>query len=211
MSTGTRKIEPKYKINIIDISEDKTIKEIIKERNITYNGAIILKVKDDYIHKLDYYYNENDEVEFYKNIEDIPINKLKEYDIDIQKELEISIVDGMGSSSGGIDFETIYKSIENFVSTHPAIYDSIKVIGVFVITKIKTIFNHLSKKCSFDVFKKALYHKKILTENDVIKSFGLKECDKDNKNDIAAIEIILEYMGYTYDEEQGVWVLKNPK
>lgn len=76
---------------------------------------------------------------------------------------------------------------------------------------VKKIVYYIAEKCTFDIFKNAIYHKKKLTEEDIYKAFNLKNVHQNQKETEAVISIILEYLGYDYDKKTSTWVLDDNK
>ena len=198
-----------YKIELTEADKNYSIYELLEKNHIKKDGAIVLEDKNI----IDYYYNKDGILEFNKGVGEIPIKDLNEYGFHIKNnEIEFYIIDGIGGSSGpGIDFIDIYNQIEIYLSMHPILTTVIISGTTLVLTRIKSFFDKISNNCSFKTFKKALYHKKKLKEKDVAKAFSLSNYNETDPNDIAAIEIILEYLGYEYNKNTKEWELKKPK
>ena len=93
----------------IEKGEEKlTINELLKKRKIEKKGVLFLIYNEEAIRNLNYYYNQNGIVEFYKLICDIPINNLKEYGYEIKNTITIELYNGGLGSSGGFDFISLY-------------------------------------------------------------------------------------------------------
>lgn len=185
-----------------------TILELLKKKKITIEtGCLVLHQNDGGIPSLDYYYNDDNLVEFYKPIGEIPLRNMSEYGINIGESLEISFASGLGCSSG-IDFIELYNTIELFFSSHPITYDLFKISLSVAFMSLLKIINYLKGKCEPNTFAKALYHKKKYTEDDIIHNFSLDEVEDDYENKKAAVELLLEYYGYEYDKNSKIWILK---
>lgn len=204
--TNNIKDEYKYRLTLTKQEKRLTLNELVEKLKINELGSPII-IKDDFRYiVLEYYYNKDGKIEFYKPIGEIPLNKLKEYGINIDNEVEFTIIDAIGSTTGIRNLLDIYNSIELFLSTHPLL-----LIGVTSITtkkylpKIKKLFIKLRDKCSVELFKKALYHKKEITVEEFVKAFEFKK--NINEDDKIAVEIILECMGYKYNKKKKKWVL----
>ena len=198
-----------YKIELTEADKNYSIYELLEKNHIKKDGAIVLEDKNI----IEYYYNKDGIIEFNKGVGEIPIKDLNEYGFHIKdNEIEFYIIDGIGGSSGpGIDFIDIYNQIEMYLSMHPILTTVIISGTTLVLTRIKSFFDKISNNFSFKTFKKALYHKKKLKEKDVAKAFSLSNYNETDPNDIAAIEIILEYLGYEYNKNTKEWKLKKPK
>ena len=212
MSTANIKdAEKKYELKLKKDDYELTISEILDKNCIEKDGVIFLIYNDEPIHILDYYYNDDGVVEFYKNICDIPIKKLKEYGYKIEDEIIISIYSGGMGSSGGFDFISLYNEIEFFAANHPITLTLVGVSIKIAFGSLKKIFDKKKEECNPDSFQKALYHNKEYTEDDIIYQFRLNEIDDDYENQKAAVEIILEFYGFEYNKKKNKWIIKEEK
>ena len=188
-----------------------TLNEIIKKKEIKKDGVLFLIYEDTPINSLDYYYNKDGIVEFHKLINDIPIKELKEYGYDIKNNITIEFYNGGLGSSGGFDFISLYNAIELFAANHPITLTLVGVSIKIAFGSLKKIFDKKKEECNPDSFQKALYHKKEYTEDDIIYQFRLNEIDDDYENQKAAIDILLEFYGYEYDNKKKKWILNESK
>lgn len=207
MSTNGSMDLDTIKIKLMKGDRKKKIDQLVKEKTFLEGKEYLIKYKDTFIGRLDYYYNCDGEIEFYKKIGEVSIDKLDEYDIHIKDELEIHEIKGGLGSTGDFDsILNIYNSIEHFLAEHPLLLLGITSI---VLPKIKELFMRLNSKCTSHLFIKSLYHKKRITIDEFIKAYGIKSSN--SKEDRAMAEIVLEYMGYKKDKRtKDTWNLKKP-
>lgn len=202
-------------INIDKFDLNYSINEILINIDCHYKNLVFLSKNKTIIPCLDYYYNKDGHLEFYKTLLDVPISDFNEYGIIIEDNIQLAIIEGIGSASG-IDelFLVFYNSLISFASAHPILFS---VAMDFSISKfkeiIRKILGYIESKCTFGTFKRAIYHKKCLTEKDLYNAFELKNINTDTRETEAVISIILEYLGYEYNEKSKQWILneKNKK